>query len=377
MCLLLCGGCGAQEEIKRKEQDEAAIASVRASLEAAEQSLVLPEPEAEQDSEEESTAEEPVDTTIHITISAAGDVTMGNYVGQGYAYSFADVWNQVQDPKYFLENVYDIFSADDMTIVNLEGPLTTATQGKTNKTYCISGSPEYISVLTEGSVEAVNMANNHHLDYYEAGNKETIEVVEANGIVYCQEGHVGIFETQGIRIGLVSADVISLGSGCEKYFKQGIEELQNEGVDLILASVHWGIEREYYPNDYQKKLGRNLIDWGCDLVIGHHPHVIQGIEEYNGKYIIYSLGNFCFGANKNPADKDCFIYRQTFSFEEGVRLEETEAKIIPCSISSISGQNDFKPTPAEGEKAAKILERMTQYSESFGVTFDENGIINR
>lgn len=312
---------------------------------------------------------------ITITISAAGDVTMGNYLGQDYSYSFRQTYDRVQDDSYFFENVLDIFSADDMTLVNLEGPLTTAAEGRAEQTYCISGDPAYAGILTAGSVEAVSMANNHRLDYYEQGTKDTVAALEDQGIVWAYDANPGVYETKGIRIGYVSVNEVGQGAGVEKLLQEGIAKLQEEGADLILACCHWGIEREYYPEDYQKSLGRKCIDWGADLVIGCHPHVIQGIEEYQGKYIVYSLGNFCFGANRNPADKDCIIFQQTFAFEDGERLEESEVKVIPCSVSSVSHINDYKPTPAEGSEAQRILDRLNEYSRDFGVQFDENGLL--
>ena len=108
-------------------------------------------------------------------------------------------------------------------------------------------------------------------------------------------------------------------------------------------------------------------------MIGHHPHVIQGIEEYQGKYIVYSMGNFCFGANRNPEDKDCLIVQQTFVFENGEKQEETQFRAIPCSVSSITSRNDYKPTPAEGQEAQRILDRLNEYSLEFGLQFDEEG----
>lgn len=319
--------------------------------------------------------EEPGQAEIQITISAAGDVTMGNYLGQDYSYSFRQTYEKVQDDSYFFENVYDIFSADDMTLVNLEGPLTTATEGRTEQTYCISGDPAYASILTAGSVEAVSMANNHRLDYFDQGTQDTVEAMEEQGIVYAYDGNVGVYETKGIRIGYVAVNEVGQGAGVEKYLQEGIAGLQEEEVDLILTCCHWGIEREFYPEDYQKSLGRKCIDWGADLVIGCHPHVIQGIEEYQGKYIVYSLGNFCFGANRNPADKDCIIFQQTFTFVDGEKQEETEVKVIPCSVSSVSNINDYKPTPATGSDAERILGRLNEYSQDFGVQFDENGYL--
>lgn len=312
---------------------------------------------------------------LTITISAAGDVTMGSYFDQGYYGTFDETYDKEQNPAYFFENVYDIFSADDMTIVNLEGPLTLAQERREEQTYCIRGDPEYVKVLTAGSVEAVSMGNNHRLDYFEQGSADTVEALNGAGIPYAYDGYYGVYETAaGITVGFVSVNEVGQGASVEKYIKEGIETLREQECGLILVCCHWGTEREYYPEDYQKALGRKCIDWGADLVIGHHPHVIQGIEEYQGKYIIYSLGNFCFGANRNPSDKDCLIVQQTFTFLDGVRQEETQLKVIPCSVSSVANRNDYRPTPAEGEEAARILEKLNECSRDLGLVFDGDGI---
>ena len=120
-------------------------------------------------------------------------------------------------------------------------------------------------------------------------------------------------------------------------------------------------------------LGHLAIDEGADLVCGHHPHVLQGIETYKGKNIVYSLGNFCFGGNSSPSDMDTMIFQQIFTFENGEKVEDQNARIIPCMVSSVKTRNDFRPTPATGEDAKRILQRMNEYSRDFGVEFDENG----
>lgn len=307
-----------------------------------------------------------------ITISAVGDVTLGNYLTQDYAWSFNETYEKQQNAAYFLENVADIFAQDDMTIVNLEGSLTTAEEYREG-TYVIKGAPEYVNILTEGYVEMAGMANNHRLDYKTQGTKDTVNALEGAGIVYAYDENLGIFETQGIRIGCVAVNEIAWGEGVERFLQEGITQLQEAEADIIIASCHWGIERENYPEEYQKELGRKCIDWGADLVLGHHPHVLQGIEEYQGKYIVYSLGNFCFGANRNPKDKDTIIFQQTFTFTDGKKTDETGIRIIPCSVSSVSNRNDYKPTPLEGEDAMRVINRMNEYSQDFGVSFDENG----
>lgn len=329
---------------------------------------------AEEPSMEESTAsEEEGSHIVTITISAAGDVTLGTHHQQDYWYSFRQAYDEAEDESYFFANVYDIFSSDDMTLVNLEGPLTLAEEAREGQVYSIKGDPRYADILTAGSVEAVSLGNNHMMDYLEQGRNDTVQAVEEAGIVYAYEKTVGIYEVKGIHIGMISVNEVSQGYLVEDTIQKGIAELQEQGADLILVSCHWGVEREYCPEDYQKILGEKCIDWGADLVIGHHPHVLQGIDEYKGKYIIYSLGNFCFGANRNPPDKDSMIFQQTFTFIDGEKQEDQEIRVIPCSVSSVPERNNFQPTPAEGDEKARILGRINEFSLEFGVQFDGDG----
>ncbi len=134
---------------------------------------------------------------------------------------------------------------------------------------------------------------------------------------------------------------------------------------MIIVNFHWGIEKEYVPNDTQKTLAHLAIDEGADLVIGHHPHVLQGIERYKGKYIAYSLGNFSFGGNSNPSDKDTMIFQQTFTVADGKAETNDDINIIPCSLSSASGYNDYCPTPLEGSEKERVLEKLQEYSADF------------
>lgn len=343
-------------------QEESLSGEKTGDEEVPESAVETPEPEPEPEPDE-----------IQITVSFTGDVTMGNYREQGYEVSFRQTYDQGVGDSYFFENVYDIFSQDDMTLVNLEGPLTMSEDFREGQIYSISGDPEYVNILTAGSVEAAGMGNNHRLDYKEQGSADTVAALEEAGIVYAYDGNYGMYETKGIRIGFVSVNEVGQGAAVEKYLQEGISRLREDGADLVFACCHWGSEREYYPEDYQKSLGRKCIDWGYDLVIGHHPHVLQGVEVYQGKYIVYSLGNFCFGANRNPPDKDCMIFQQTFTFMDGEKQEDAQVRVIPCSISSVSGRNDYKPTPAQNEEAQRIIDRINEYSQEMGVKFDSEG----
>ena len=326
-------------------------------------------------SEEGLKSEEATSDIVTVTISTAFDVTLGTHHEQEYWYSFRQAYDEAEDESYFFANVYDIFNEDDMTLVNLEGPLTLAEEAREGQIYSIKGDPEYVNILTAGSVEAVSMGNNHMMDYQQQGRDDTVRAVEEAGIIYACEKTVGIYEVKGIHIGMISVNEVSQGYLVEDTIQKGIAELQEQGADLILVSCHWGVEREYYPEDYQKILGEKCIDWGADLVIGHHPHVLQGIDEYKVKFIIYSLGNFCFGANRNPPDKDSMIFQQTFTFIGGEKQEDQEIRVIPCSVSSVPERNNFQPTPAEGEDKTRIINRINEFSLEFGVQFDADGYI--
>ncbi len=330
----------------------------------------------------QNTFDPPTIENMEITISATGDVTMGNYVGQGYENTFNQMYD-LKDESYFFQNVLEHFENDDMTIVNLEGTLTTSEDLAPGRTFNIKGDPSYTGILHAGDVEVVGMDNNHRRDFGQQGVSDTVAALEAAGIPYAYGENLGYYEVDGVKIGWASANLLSWGGEADAVLEAGIKKLREE-CDIVLACCHWGIEREYYPTSYQREMGQKCIDWGADLVIGHHPHVLQGMEVYKGKMILYSLGNFCFGANKNPADKDSMIYQQTFKFQKVTTwdgevtlnmLDETEAKMIPCSISSVTYRNDYCPTPLEGSEGQRVIGRMNDFSKDFGVHVNEDGVI--
>ena len=150
--------------------------------------------------------------------------------------------------------------------------------------------------------------------------------------------------------------------GREQQLKDNIAKVKADGAELIVVIFHWGNETETVPDTNQMTLGRLAIDEGADLVCGHHPHVLQGIDTYKGKNIVYSLGNFCFGGNSSPSDMDTMIFQQTFTVtSEGVQADNV-TNIIPCSISSADGYNNYQPTPASGDEASRIKSKIEECS---------------
>lgn len=298
---------------------------------------------------------------ITITISAAGDCTFGTDVNYAGGATFVAEYNTVKDPSYFLRNVQSVFANDDLTITNFEGTLTNLTT-RQDKEFAFRGEPEYVNILTAGSVEAVNLANNHSRDYGPQSLEDTKMYLTEAGITHFGYEQTAVMEIKGVKIGLIGIYVLPDGLGRMQQLQEHIQKVKSEGAVITIVNFHWGIEREYRPNSVQVQLAHAAIDNGADLVIGEHPHVVQGIENYNGKKIVYSLGNFCFGGNKNPSDKDSMIFQQTFTIRDGKILTYDDYKIIPCSISSVTTRNNYQPTILEGSEAERVMNKLREIS---------------
>lgn len=256
------------------------------------------------------------DGSVVVTISATGDVTIGGDTRKKSKSIFdKQLETEPSGLDFPLENVRAIFAQDDMTIVNFEGTLTN-TKSATKNTYSFAAPPEYVQVLTSGSVEAVSLENNHIMDHGEQGYADTCQTLADAGIAY--SGHLGstVYVTDtGVRIGMLSYQTFN-GNYPKIYaaLEGDIGALRAAGCQLVIVSYHWGEEKDYLPNERQVPLGRATIDAGADLVLGHHSHRMNPIEEYKGRYICYSLGNFSFAGNTRPDDMDTLSSSSAFGF---------------------------------------------------------------
>lgn len=310
---------------------------------------------------------------VSLTLSVVGDCTLGTDETFDYDTSL-NAYYENYGSAYFLQNVKSIFSQDDLTIANFEGTLTES-DAREDKTFAFKGPASFTSILTDGSVEAVNTANNHSHDYGDQSYEDTMTALDAAGIIHFGYDETAVMDVKGIKVGMVGIYELKDHLEREQQLKDNIAKVKADGAQLIVVIFHWGNETETVPDSNQTTLGRLAIDEGADLVCGHHPHVLQGIETYKGKNIIYSLGNFCFGGNSSPSDMDTMIYQQTFTItSEGVQADNV-TNVIPCSISSAAyeGYNNYQPTPAEGDEAARILAKINERSADIqtaeGTTF--------
>ncbi len=294
---------------------------------------------------------------VELTLSFAGDCTLGMDQSMNYGVSVNSYYD-LYGPSYFFENVFPIFEADDLTIVNFEGTLTDS-EDRNYETYAFKGDPSYTSILTEGSVEAANLANNHSHDYGEQGFTDTKNALADAGIVTFGYDETAIVEVKNVKIGLVGIYELQDHLERAQQLKTDIAKVKKEGAQLIVVEFHWGVEKETAPDSNQITLGHLAIEEGADIVVGSHPHVIQPIEKYKGRYIVYSLANFCFGGNSTPSDMQTFIFQQTFTVTGNEVTKNDDITIIPCQVSSEAGYNNYQPTPVKGEEADQILARVT------------------
>ena len=328
---------------------------------------------ASKDNSQKASSDSQNTDSVSLTLSVVGDCTLGTDETFDYDTSL-NAYYENYGADYFLQNVKDIFSTDDLTIANFEGTLTDSDE-REDKTFAFKAPASYASILTGGSVEAVNTANNHSHDYGEQSFDDTLAALDDAGIVHFGYDETAVMDVKGIKVGLVGIYELYDHLEREQQLKDNIAKVKADGAQLIVVIFHWGNETETVPDSNQTTLGRIAIDEGADLVCGHHPHVLQGIETYKGKNIVYSLGNFCFGGNSSPSDMDTMIYQQTFTIDADGVKKDNVTNIIPCSISSAAydGYNNYQPTPAEGDEATRILgkinERSSWISTAEGSTF--------
>lgn len=317
---------------------------------------------ASSDSQNTDSSNAAVSSPVSLTLSVVGDCTLGTDETFDYDTSL-NAYYENYGADYFLQNVKDIFSTDDLTIANFEGTLTDSDE-REDKTFAFKAPASYASILTGGSVEAVNTANNHSHDYGDQSFDDTLAALDDAGIVHFGYDETAVMDVKGIKVGLVGIYELYDHLEREQQLKDNIAKVKADGAQLIVVIFHWGNETETVPDSNQTTLGRIAIDEGADLVCGHHPHVLQGIETYKGRNIVYSLGNFCFGGNSSPSDMDTMIYQQTFTIDADGVKKDNVTNIIPCSISSAAydGYNNYQPTPAEGDEATRILGKITERS---------------
>ena len=366
--VLIVRGCMSRQaktaDSSNVKNESAANADTTSDTQAAASSTADSEASANGESENSDsaagTAKASHDTPVTLTVSVVGDCTLGTDENFDYDTSL-NAYFESYGKEYFFQNVKSIFEADDLTIANNEGTFTES-YDREDKTFAFKAPASFAGIYSCSSVEAVNTANNHSHDYGEQSFQDTMDALDAEGIVHFGYDETAVMDVKGVKVGLVGIYELNDHLERKQQLEDNINKVKDEGAELVIVIFHWGNEKETVPDSNQTTLGRLAIDLGADLVCGHHPHVLQGVEEYKGKNIVYSLGNFCFGGNSSPSDMDTMIFQQTFTITNDGVQDDNVTNIIPCSISSASDYNNYQPTPSQGDEKTRIMEKIQERS---------------
>lgn len=329
------------------------------------------------EADQENANEDNISDTDTITLAFVGDVLLGSTVENlliehGYEYPY-------QYMKAVLQQA-------DFTLANLETPVTDRGE-PLDKQYAYRSHPDVLPAFKEAGFDIVNLANNHILDYQVDGLMSTLRHLQNEDIYYVGAGEnideafqPVVVEKDGVKVAVLGfSRVVPDGSWKAAENRPGvastynytkpIEAIENAAktADIVVVLAHWGDEREDFPNEYQKELARRYIDAGADVIVGSHPHVLQGIEFYNGKWIAYSLGNFIY-TTRDDGQEDTYK-----TWESGV-LEAECDKNGDCQLQIIPVYNKWAlPKPMEEDDAAALIQRLNEIS--FGVEINSDGKI--
>lgn len=299
----------------------------------------------------------------------AGDCTIGSFPECTPKKRFDTLFHADGSPTYPFDLVRGWFQADDRTIINFEGTLTTATK-MANKDWRFKGEPGFAKILPESDVEIATLANNHSQDYLEAGYTDTLKYLTAENIAAGDEGRPVKFAAKGMEFVILSCNIWPITNVKQTDAEIAVlcEEISRYAQEkrAVIVCIHWGIE--YAPaNSAQKTYARQMIDAGAELIIGHHPHILQGMEQYKGKYICYSLGNFAFGGNAaaKPASLETILVRPRFEKISG-RAVCTGLCVVPCHMTSHPDPkiNNYRPMPVFGTQAQQVIDRVLRLSSA-------------
>lgn len=280
----------------------------------------------------------------YFTLSFVGDCTLASSQHhKGSAYAFEVITGE--DYAYPFAKTAQYFTDDYLSFANLEGTFTTAAQSN-GGTFVFKSDPAYAQVLSAGGIDFVTLANNHANDFLETGKQDTRAALDAVGVEYAGNDEWHIIEREGgPSVGVYCALYPEL-YGPDKVVA-GVRALKEAGAEIIVCALHWGIEGSYQVRLGQENVAYAAIDAGADIIYGSHPHVLHRTEEYNGGYIFYSLGNWSFGGNTAPRDRDTAIIQATVKRDVDGTLSLDGFDWIPCKLSGHDAYNDYQPCPLE------------------------------
>ncbi len=277
-------------------------------------------------------------------------------------------WPAVQSGNfhYNWEKTADYLKTGDITLINLEAPLMKSCP-LLSEGFKFCGDARHIQGITFAGIDVANITNNHIGNFGQAGTKETESLLDENKIEWSGFSHLGIKEIKGIKFGFLGYNGVGVPINREE---MAAEVKENKAkVDVLIVSVHWGEEYVAVPDDDGNvapdkpiEIGHIMIDSGADLVIGNHPHWVQGVEFYQDKLITYAHGNFIFDQTWSIETQEGVVGEYTFYQPRLASDEAGGVKLIDVRYKPLVIDKSYQPVWAEGERAAKILKQMQDSS---------------
>ncbi len=294
-----------------------------------------------------------------LTLTFVGDCTIGGEDRlREFDYSF-DAYLAKYGYDYFFEQVQSVIAHDDLTIANLEGVFINYESGAVDKTYNFRGPKHYVNVLTGSSIEAVSIANNHIMDYGYDGVTHTLQTLEDASLPYFGTNdaivQTWIYKNGNVRIGFVSMETSYWYYRHRNLLKGQVAELREAGCQVVIVVMHGGIEYKTRHQGMQVDFAHDVLEYGVDLIIGHHPHVLQGIEVIDGRTVCYSIGNFVFGGNAQIRAPYTALFQFTLTFADDGTYLGHQLNIIPALPSGEKDFNNYQPVLATGEDAEAAM----------------------
>ena len=302
-----------------------------------------------------------------ITLSFTGDCTIGSEEKRGHLEESLNAYAEREGYDYFFANFREMFSTDDCTVINLEGVFSDSDRGASSgKDFRLRGPTQLVQILTAGSVEAASLANDHVKDYGNDGLVQTQETLTKAGIGWARATDRFTFEKNGIRICFYAMDY-AIATKYRDEIRKEITDLKESGeANAVVILFHNGREFAVKHSDEQEKVGDQYVDCGADLIIMHHPHVVQGIRIRNNRTICYSLGNFVYGgtwtvrtdAMKNgiqATNLHGLVVQARMHFSDSGTYLGQQVMLIPVYTTSSNPQNDYQPRRLTVEEAAPVI----------------------
>ncbi|MCR5273321.1 MAG: CapA family protein [Lachnospiraceae bacterium] len=328
---------------------------------------------------EEATEETPSYTPQSATLVFTGDILLGDRTLPLYQSSGID--------GILSDDLQALMQDADICMVNEEFPFSTRGTKAEDKQFTFRTDPVYVSAFNDMGIDIVTLANNHVLDFGAEALLDTFDTLDQAGILYAGAGanaaramEPQYIEANGINFGFLAAsrvwplaswEATDTNPGCFGTYDPAklvaaIEAAETQ-CDFLTVYVHWGIERQNYPEDYQVNMAKMYIDAGADLVIGAHPHCLQGIEYFDGKPVFYSLGNYIFGQTTDKTAAIKVNITETEDSTEAIKDLSASYEVIPATAQNA------KTSQTYGDEANALFSYLTEIS--YGASVDVNGIV--